>query len=317
MMRTYKKYSYTLTTKSYLALSPRASMAFYREIHFDKNITFGEEKRLYNTIYPFYQYGDYSMYDPGSADYYIPGSAIKGALCSGENSIKDESLKLMVDDIILTDRENENDSETKTEVISLSKTQYFHDLLSTPKYKQDKSKIPKIADFFAETVGIEVIKKDIILKGSFLYDGDDIEEFLKRVYERTSIKRKNYILQMDNLLKKLKEISTAKPKPVTNFANIHVAENLSDLKKINEGIKNTMCHLKTIKNAFEGINMDKCIFLGGYKGLLRSLETTATDKIAAEKLMDQSAIFVDTEELPLGIVEFCLDESENSKKKVL
>lgn len=79
-----KKYTYELKTISSVILSPRSQNSFYHSADSENDKT--------QIIYPFYQYGTYEAYDPKKAQYYIPGSSIKGAISSD---------RLMVDDILI------------------------------------------------------------------------------------------------------------------------------------------------------------------------------------------------------------------------
>ncbi|TKH42543.1 hypothetical protein C1I60_17220 [Paenibacillus terrae] len=104
-----KRYEYRLKTLSKLAMSPRDHQGFYlaagdfkRENILKRMSPDGEtdknaEENKVNIIYPFYQYGGYSAYNPDSTQYYIPGSSLKGAMlshCTGQFA-----SRLLVDDI--------------------------------------------------------------------------------------------------------------------------------------------------------------------------------------------------------------------------
>lgn len=100
----FRKYHYGLNTLSTVVLSPRDHQGFYLDAgDFTSEDLEGEVskhlKRDVNIIYPFYRYGTYSHYAPTEAQYYIPGSSIKGAL--SRNFSETEKLRLMVDDIRL------------------------------------------------------------------------------------------------------------------------------------------------------------------------------------------------------------------------
>ncbi len=91
----FKEYAYRLETLSPIILSPRDHQGFYRDIgEFVKDdlVSFNDvDVDKIKIIYPFYQYGTYPQYKPDETQYYIPGSSIKGAICSG--------TKIMMDDI--------------------------------------------------------------------------------------------------------------------------------------------------------------------------------------------------------------------------
>lgn len=100
-MAKLKLYKYKLTTVSSLVLSPREAQAFYsiegsfKPQHILDRLKSNIDERKVKVIYPFYQYGTYSKYDPENAQYYIPGSSIKGAIhCGGKSK-----AKMLVDDI--------------------------------------------------------------------------------------------------------------------------------------------------------------------------------------------------------------------------
>lgn len=100
-MEKLKLYKYKLTTFSSVALSPREAQAFYsiedsfKPQHILGRLKSNIDEHKVKVIYPFYQYGIYSKYDPENAQYYIPGSSIKGSiLCGGKSK-----AKMLVDDI--------------------------------------------------------------------------------------------------------------------------------------------------------------------------------------------------------------------------
>lgn len=88
-----QKISYTITTQSSLIVSPRANLAFYNSL---------DSSSEFKVIYPFYQYGQYCEYKPLSAEYYLPGSSVKGAVFR-HNSFTTPG-RLMVDDISIPNK---------------------------------------------------------------------------------------------------------------------------------------------------------------------------------------------------------------------
>ena len=97
-----KKVIYEMEVLSSTIISPRSGQAFYKGVDFclepEANVP-GSSKiqkkaQGVGVIYPFYQYGEYEKYDPEHAVYYIPGSSIKGALCS----LKSSKRPMTVDD---------------------------------------------------------------------------------------------------------------------------------------------------------------------------------------------------------------------------
>ena len=82
-----KKITYTMKLLSSLIVSPRSGQALYKEIdefclspYVKIPDTKDDEKHEVRVVYPFYQYGEYERYDPEHANYYLPGSSVKGAL---------------------------------------------------------------------------------------------------------------------------------------------------------------------------------------------------------------------------------------------
>ena len=97
-----KKITYTMKLLSSLIVSPRSGQALYKEIdefclspYVKIPDTKDDEKHEVRVVYPFYQYGEYERYDPEHANYYLPGSSVKGALLQH----KRKGFKLMADDV--------------------------------------------------------------------------------------------------------------------------------------------------------------------------------------------------------------------------
>lgn len=143
-----EKITYKLTVLSSLIASPRANAAWYRELgefsEEDVKQENWQNKNQLKVIYPFYQYGEYRKYAPDSANYYLPGSSVKGMLRRGEGN---RNKELMADDV-----EIPND---KIVLRNLYKAQYL--------YQEDRS-LAAIKPFF-ENVGVEMVQAGTQLWG--------------------------------------------------------------------------------------------------------------------------------------------------------
>ena len=244
-----QKIVYKIIPQSSLILSPRSTVAFYGDAKgFEITASKIESKLLcldkLRVIYPFYRYGEYLEYLPEKAEYYIPGSSIKGALWKKENV-----FQIMVDDIEVP--------RTGIALRNLYKGQY----LGTDK--------KKFAVFF-ENVGVEMLKAGKELKGElYLKEKSSMEEIIKETNKQAKKKIKNMLEHIVNLKEE-----------ITN------EELLKTLKEIQGNLQEIQA-----KN--------NIIFLGGYKGLLHSID------VKQESLKKiKSALFIDRETmLPHGIVK--------------
>lgn len=178
-----KKITYTMKLLSSTIVSPRAGQAFYYGIH-----TFCREPVLYppafdskgekavKVVYPFYQYGMYEEYDPDHAQYYLPGSSVKGALLQKN----EKKIHIMADDIPV-DRE-------QIVLKNLMKAQYV-DQYNEACFKP-----------FFDNVGVEMLKAGSRLSGDlYLEDNTVFEEILEGTNSATAEK----ICQMCGYLEKL------------------------------------------------------------------------------------------------------------------
>lgn len=107
-----QRYEYRLKTLSTLVMSPRNHQGHYlvagdfKRADIEQNLNHvmtdseNASPNRVNIIYPFYQYGAYSSYDPKNTEYYIPSSSIKGAILSNGPQPK-APVNMMVDDIIV------------------------------------------------------------------------------------------------------------------------------------------------------------------------------------------------------------------------
>lgn len=250
-----KKLPYKLTTVSSLIVSPRAALAFYEVLgDFSTRAPNNSSKYLptdaLKVIYPFYQYGLYTAYDPEHTAYYLPGSSIKGALCKKPAA----SGSLMVDDILIPS--------DNIVLRNLFKVQYLDDM--------EKA----FYDVFFKNVGVEMVSSGIVLEGTMnLCKTSSIEDIITATNESTKMRIKQMLAYLCGILKKL---------------------NGSDLcDKLNETVNN-------LRSCLEGENI---FLLGGYKGLLHSMEV----KQAKEQDEISSAVFLDPKTmLPHGLVKIKL-----------
>ncbi len=204
-----EKITYKLTTLSSLIVSPRANAALYSELgDFSlseiEDVTNYLEKNKLKVIYPFYQYGDYTTYAPESAEYYLPGTSIKGVLRQGA-SISDG---FMVDDVPV-----HNDGIV---LRNLYKAQYLED--------EQKACL----DVFFENVGVEMIKADVQLMGEFyVKDRESAEALFKAANKSTRIK----LNQMLGYLRKLEEREYSKEL----LCKLHrIIDNIAPLLDVND-----------------------------------------------------------------------------------
>ncbi|MFR1834062.1 MAG: hypothetical protein ACLSX5_13020 [Lachnospiraceae bacterium] len=168
-----KKVIYEMEVLSSAIISPRSGQAFYKGVDFclepEANVPdsskIQKKAQEVGVIYPFYQYGEYEKYDPEHAVYYIPGSSIKGALCSLESSKR----PMMVDDIVVPN--------SAIVLRNLWKGQYL-----------EQENQAKMETFFGN-VGVEMIKKGTRLEGEIYLDEQlHFPEILSDANKGTAIK---------------------------------------------------------------------------------------------------------------------------------
>lgn len=184
-----QKYTYTIRTLSSLILSPRSNTAFYEELGtFDSKALKLDEhyinKEKLRIIYPFYQYGEYqyekNQYMQGKAQYYIPGSSVKGALCQGEQ------YNMMADDVPV--------SGESIVLRNLYKTQFLDDPTKTN------------FDAFFENIGVEMIPARTPLCGElYVEDQEAFTMFLKQGNQKVKQKTE----QMLSYIRKLNQQCSA------------------------------------------------------------------------------------------------------------
>lgn len=174
-----KKITYEMELLSSLIISPRAGQAFYYELDFTNDLKLDKsleglanvntDKKI-KVVYPFYQYGEYTKYDPEHAEYYIPGSSVKGALLQKDmKHINSHKVALMADDIPV---------DKKSIVLrNLMKVQYAE--------QKDKAEFKP----FFENVGIEMMRAGTKLCGElYLDDEQEFVELIKIANKKSRIK---------------------------------------------------------------------------------------------------------------------------------
>lgn len=182
-----KKITYKMELLSSLIVSPRAGQAFYygvdpfcRESVLAPLETDEKDKEAVKVkvVYPFYQYGEYGAYDPEHAEYYLPGSSVKGALLQKN----EKKLQIKVDDVPI--------GRDKIVLRNLVKAQYVD---------QDKEAV--FAPFF-NNVGVEMVKAETVLKGElYLEDDEDFKAILKSANKATKKKVKQMLGYLEQLTK--------------------------------------------------------------------------------------------------------------------
>lgn len=180
-MNDTKKYKFTLNPLSTIILSPREHSCFFNNNKERKKIK-GQDGRIAYTdsikfIYPFYQYGMYEEYDPSNAQYYIPGSSIKGAV--GSSLISFDDIRLDRQSIFLR---------------NLYKFQNIQTEVTEEK--------PKLGIFFPK-VAVEALDSGTELKGE-LFTGENPVTVLQDVQQRNAEKIKQLLKQIDGVLLKYK-----------------------------------------------------------------------------------------------------------------
>lgn len=244
-----EKITYELTTLSSLIVSPRANAALYKELgDFSPEKLQAEEdyleKSKLKVIYPFYQYGEYTEYAPERAEYYLPGTSVKGMLYQGASV----PLAVMVDDVPI--RRN------YMVLRNLYKAQYLDD------------EPESCLDVFFENVGVEMVKAHTELTGEiYMKDPKPVKELFYVANQSTRIKLKQMLGYLCEHSQK-----NHSPKLLHQFQII--IEKMAPLLE------------------------DHDIFLlGGYKGLLHSMEIKDPQREA------NGAVFLDIETmLPHGLV---------------
>ena len=232
-------YRYRLTTCSTVSLSPRDHQGFYRAAgdFTDEDLAgysdlSDHEKDITNVkiniIYPFYQYGTYERYHPKSAQYYIPGSSIKGALALG-NTVQ-KAINLRVDDIPI-----------KNDDLKLS-------LLHKVQYEsKGDSRAAEISVFF-KNVAVEMLKAGVTYWGDLFTDQEKgaVHSLLGEAQKKTAEKLQQFVRMMDDLSGQMK-------KEEDRTLLSHIQKNVQEILNGMRG--DEPCTSYTL-------------LLGGYKGLI-------------------------------------------------
>lgn len=231
-----KKYNYELKTLSTMILSPRGQGAFY----LNKKLADGGDEGYIQVkdidkikiLYPFYQYGLYDEFNHQTAQYYIPGSSIKGAIgCSS----------LMIDDIRIS---NEN-----VKLKHLYKIQGIPDLTESAK----QSKLSG-AEIFFPMLAVEMMDAGVSCKGDLFSECNPAG-----VLEATHHKTERKLKQMADYSKK-----------VLNFCD-DKTEMATDGESGRAGLKKYLDHISDLLYQAKNLEKNTYfMFLGGYKGLLLS-----------------------------------------------
>lgn len=169
-MSKYSRYQYQMNTISALVMSPREQCGIYlkEESAIDK----------IKIIYPFYQYGEYEEYHPEKAQFYIPGSSIKGAIGSS---------RIMVDDILI--------EKDKIELRNMYKIPYI------PQAGEPMDSSRKLkAEVFFPMVGVEMLKAGQWMEGELYADGDIIE-IMSAMHEKSKKKLEQWSKRLSAYVK--------------------------------------------------------------------------------------------------------------------
>ena len=186
--------SYRIKTLSSLIVSPRSALAFYKEleefrlkdIKSDSKCSSSEIK----VIYPFYQYGKYTSYNPENSEYYIPGSSIKGALCQGSKV----AGSFMVDDVEVPNH--------YIVLRNICKAQYLDDSETAACFKT-----------FFDNLGFEMVKDNAELTGEFSLDSFKTASDLLAAANQSTRRRigqmKEYLCELNRRDSPLEELKQA------------------------------------------------------------------------------------------------------------
>lgn len=260
-----EKIAYELTTQSSLIVSPRANVAFYESLG-DFTLDKVKEERLTGGVWEEKPLAKdklkviYPFYQYGEYTSYAPDNAayyLPGSSVKGALRQREAAAESFMADDILIPNEH-------IVLRNLYKVQHIK-----------KKEETKFAVFF-ENVGVEMIKAKVNLEGEFYLNGKtEAKELLAMANEST--KRK--IEQMLAYLRELKEIEDNK-------------------KEVCCEVKKLSCKFnKLISNLNDLSKTDDIFLLGGYKGLLHTME------VKISPLENAGAIFIDPETtLPHGLV---------------
>lgn len=251
-----KRYKYRLQTLSCVALSPRDHQGFYRAAKEfeDKDIRiFGHRDALgiaadkINIIYPFYQYGTYPKYDPEHTDYYIPGSAIKGAVLANESKSVEEraNIRLMVDDILIQ-----------------AEHLYLHRLYKVQNMAPESESAVELGEFFPN-VAVEMLARDSEYVGEIFGDVEHIRGCLIRAQAATRGK----LEQLVQLLK----LGMSGDRKIKGNTSVKLQNMVRNIEKLMNEIEDNKSYI---------------LLLGGFKGLALSRELSSMEKAMSAIYVD-------------------------------
>lgn len=265
-----------------MILSPRTQKALYKGVDFkeDEEDVKIEELDNINIVYPFYSYENRELLSGQdfsyAKEYYIPASSLKGALLGQKKGEEENTFrsKILFQDIRI--------SKSHIRLRNLCKFQYLYqeETQKDNANKGNEKKKPKFTPFFPN-IAIEMIEDGKEFESAVLLKiPDSSDEFFRsKLDESVCVTRKkleNYIKEIE---KRIEDISSWQVK----------AEDCLDELK---GVK------ASIQQQLEGNK--KCIFLGGYKGLLGSLSQL---EIKDEGHKIQNGFYIDENTLlPYGLV---------------
>lgn len=233
-----KEYSYKLETISSLILSPREQNAFVCSEK--EKIACGlKETCPPKIIYPFYQYGSYEHYEPQKAQYYIPGSSIKGAMQLGGKK------NVLVDDILI--------DHSNIKLKRLCKVQHIPEVESDMKDR----KAMKLEEFFPN-IAVEMLKADKECLGK-IYCNENIFEIIKRIKKYSNIK-------LEQLSKRIQIILSLSK------------EGYEKEEECREALEIMNKQLKSLIDSSNSKKNETILILGGYKGRLLSGEFDDKEK---------------------------------------
>lgn len=270
-------------TISAVILSPRMQKALYKGVDFEE---VGEDVKIeeldnINIVYPFYSYENRELLSGQdfsyAKEYYIPVSSLKGVLLGQKKGEEENTLrsKILFQDIRI--------SKSHIRLRHLYKFQYLYQETQedNANNKGNDKKKPKFTLFFPN-IAIEMIEDGKEFESEVLLKMPDLSEefFRNKLNESFEITKK----KLENYMKE-----TEKRIGAINSWEIKAEDCLDKLK----GVK------ASIQQQLEGNK--KCIFLGGYKGLLGSLSQL---EIKDESHKIQNGFYIDKDTLlPYGLVE--------------
>jgi len=272
-----KKFILTLETLSPVSLSPRESYCFYKNIDDDK-VSF---EKIYskasvidkiNILYTFYQYGEYEEFNPYNADYYVPGSSIKGAL----RTPRATKCALGCDEIYIDDAKV---CQSDLGLRVINKLQFA-------KNDETSDKIIRFKPFF-ENVGVEMLNAGVTVDVTIYAVNKKIIEKIIHIKEKQT---KEQLAKADEIVKELITKAEQKKEEAVDTKDWEVAiDQLSSFQK------------KLAQFEGEGV-----FFLGGYKGELFSHKEVKS--IAPNEY--QGTFYQDAEGNPFGLVKLSFKNSE-------